>query len=173
MINADRKPVYRVKLSLRRTNCHPVLTRDDRRKLGLTDRSGPALVIISQLLNRRSKLTIYRTLQQRNLGAPVLLLVMGSDLRSQITYLRYKTSSCFLGPCQTRTFLGAIRLCLRSAPTSIRDLHFNRLALSLVGHRTAHGNHLVRLAVGRFRLLGCLVRRPHRMLRQRRVLRGI
>lgn len=156
--------------SLGGRNCAAVLTTSEGRTVGGVSDS-MSLLVMSVKLPSKSKVGLCRRLRGGK-GVPTVFLATGSSRGSVLGTFSAKTSSCIIGPFSVGMLLGHVRIILGEG-SGRGAFVYKRIVLCSSGGRIFIKTARVFLAIGRCRLLRCLVVGRGRILAGRVVVRGV
>jgi DNA-binding response OmpR family regulator len=117
------------------------------------------LVVLDLMLPGRSGLEILKTLRQRHIDTPVLILTARDGLEDRVAGLDQGADDYLVKPFALPELLARIRALLRRGrPSDVFRLKLADLELDLVSRRVARGDRPIELTAREFELLEYLVR---------------
>ena len=132
------------------------------------------LVILDLMLPGRSGLEILRTLRQRHLATPVLILTARDGVEDRVTGLDLGADDYLVKPFALPELLARIRALLRRGrPSEALRLKAGDLELDLVSRRAARGDRVLDLTVREFELLEYLLRHQGHMVSREMLAREV
>jgi two-component system, OmpR family, copper resistance phosphate regulon response regulator CusR len=132
------------------------------------------VIVLDLMLPGRSGLEILRTLRQRHLQTPVLILTARDGLDDRVTGLDSGADDYLVKPFAVAELLARIRALLRRGrPHESFRLKAGDLELDVVTRRAVRGDRLLDLTVREFELLEYLLRHQGHMVSREMLAREV
>jgi two-component system, OmpR family, copper resistance phosphate regulon response regulator CusR len=132
------------------------------------------VIVLDLMLPGRSGLEILRTLRQRHLQTPVLILTARDGLEDRVTGLDSGADDYLVKPFAVAELLARIRALLRRGrPHESFRLKAGDLELDVVTRRAVRGDRLLDLTVREFELLEYLLRHQGHMVSREMLAREV
>ena len=132
------------------------------------------LVVLDLMLPGRSGLEILRTVRQRRVDTPVLILTARDGIDDRVSGLDLGADDYLVKPFALPELLARIRALLRRGrPADALRLKVADLEMDLVGRRVARGDRLVDLTSREFDLLEYLLRHQGHLVSREMLARDV
>ena len=132
------------------------------------------LIVLDLMLPGRSGLEILRTLRQRPLETPVLILTARDGVDDRVTGLDLGADDYLVKPFALPELLARIRALLRRGrPSEVLRLKAGDLELDFVSRRASRGDRVLDLTVREFELLEYLLRHQGHMVSREMLAREV
>jgi two-component system, OmpR family, copper resistance phosphate regulon response regulator CusR len=132
------------------------------------------LLVLDLMLPGRNGLEILRTLRQRQLHTPVLILTARDGVEDRVTGLDSGADDYLIKPFALPELLARIRaLMRRGRPSDVFRLKVADLELDTVAHRAVRGDRILDLTIREFELLEYLLRHQGHMVSREMLAREV
>jgi two-component system, OmpR family, copper resistance phosphate regulon response regulator CusR len=132
------------------------------------------LLVLDLMLPGRNGLEILRTLRQRQLHTPVLILTARDGVEDRVTGLDSGADDYLIKPFALPELLARIRALLRRGrPSDVFRLKVADLELDTVAHRAVRGDRILDLTIREFELLEYLLRHQGHMVSREMLAREV
>jgi len=132
------------------------------------------LVILDLMLPNRTGLEICRSVREKNIRIPILILTAKSELESKISLLNVGADDYLIKPFEFKELLARIRAITRRPAAALpNELKFADLVLNPVTRTVTRDGKEIVLTLKEFRLLEYLMRRPNQAVNREDLLNNI
>lgn len=133
----------------------------------------PALIVVDRMLEGDSSLPLCRSLRQRGVRSPIMLLMAKDTIEDRVACLDAGADDYFLKPYRSDAFLKIIQLYLQPSGESSEQLRFGELTLDLVNRTALRNGRLIDLTMKEFELLKYLMEHPREVLQREQILENV
>ncbi|MFA5877957.1 MAG: response regulator transcription factor [Candidatus Staskawiczbacteria bacterium] len=132
------------------------------------------LVILDLMLPNRTGIEICRSIRERNIRIPVLILTAKGELESKITLLNMGADDYLVKPFEFKELLARIRAITRRPTNALpTELRFADVVLNPSTRAVSRNGKEIVLTLKEFRLLEYLMRRPNQAINREDLLSNI
>ena len=123
-------------------------------------------IVMDIMLPGRDGLSILRSLRQKGVTLPVMLLTARGELNERVEGLNAGADDYLVKPFAMKELLARMRALTRRTGDQTKSsiLSYADLSLDTRTHQVRRGGHIIPLALKEFSVLECLLREPGRVL---------